>query len=142
MEETSKTNKSKKKIILIVVGIIALIGLAVGMWFISRSFKDEPAEGIKNITLQVVSERDSYDFEKKYGTEEEYLGDFLDKEGIIGFDTSEYGRFITSVNGYAASNDDQSWWNVMVNGESAVTGVDEIVIEDGAEYRLELKIGW
>jgi hypothetical protein len=30
----------------------------------------------------------------------------------------------------------------MVNGESAVTGVDEIVIEDGDAYLLELKIGW
>lgn len=142
MEQTSNTNKSKKKIILIIIGIIVLIGVAVGMWFLSRSFKDEPVEGGKNITLQVVSERDSYNFEEKYETEEEYLGEFLAKEGIIGFDTGEYGRYITSVNGYAAGNDDQSWWCVMVNGESAVTGVDEIVIEDGAEYLLELKIGW
>ncbi|MBP3379997.1 MAG: DUF4430 domain-containing protein [Ruminococcus sp.] len=142
MEQTSKANKSKKKIILIIIGIIVLVGLAVGMWFLSRSFKDEPVEGGKNITLRIASERDSYDFEEKYETKEEYLGDFLDKEGIIGFDTSEYGRFITSVNGYEASSDDQSWWCVMVNGESAVTGVDEIVIEDGAEYSLELKIGW
>lgn len=140
MEEKSKT--SKKKIILIVIGIIVLIGLAVGMWFISRNFKDEPVDGGKNITLQIVSERDSYSFEQTYETEEAYLGDFLDKEGIIGFDTSEYGRYITSVNGYEAGGDDQSWWCVMVNGESAVTGVDEIVIEDGAEYALELKIGW
>ncbi|MCM1528645.1 MAG: DUF4430 domain-containing protein [Alistipes sp.] len=140
MKENVKTNK--KKIILIVVGIIVLVGLAVGMWFISRNFKDEPVDGRKNITLQVVSERDSYSFEEKYETEEAYLGDFLDKEGIIGFDTSEYGRFITSVNGYEASSDDQSWWCVIVNGESAVTGVDEIAVEDGAKYALELKIGW
>lgn len=137
-----KKKSNKKIIIAVIVGIVLLIGICIGMLIPYNANKKEPESGMKEITLQIESERDSYSFEEKYDTDEEYLGDFLDKEGIIGFDKSDYGRFITSVQGYEAKNEEQSWWSIAVNGESAVSGVDEIVIEDGCVYKLELKIGW
>lgn len=133
---------NSKKIVIGIVGAVVLIALCVVMWCVYSSTRKEPVDGGKSITLQVKSERDSYSFEQVYETEAEYLGDFLEKENIIGFDSAEYGRYITSVQGMEANNEEQSWWSVMVNGESAVTGVDEIVVEDGAVYLLELKIGW
>ncbi|MDE5855065.1 MAG: DUF4430 domain-containing protein, partial [Ruminococcus sp.] len=94
------------------------------------------------ITVQIESKRDKYSFEQSYNTDEEYLGNFLDKQGLIGFNESEYGRYITSVQGYELNDEEQSWWSISVNGESAMTGVDEIVINDNDVYLLELKIGW
>lgn len=138
MEEKRK----KKKILIGIIGIIILAVLCVGMWFIYSKTREKPVEGGKQITVQVESERDEYSFEQSYNTSEEYLGNFLDKEGLIGFSESEYGRFITSVQGYESNDDEQSWWSISVNGESAMTGVDEIVIHDGDVYMLELKIGW
>lgn len=131
-----------KKIVIGIVGILVLALLCVGLWFINASSKKAPTEGKKSITVQINSPRDNYSFEQKYSTDEEYLGNFLESEKLIGFETSTYGRFIKSAQGFEANDEEQSWWCVLVNGESAVTGVDEIVIEDGAVYCLELKIGW
>lgn len=131
----------RKQKIAVLLGIaLAVMTMALeAVYFIT---KPQPQDGLKKITVEVVDERDGVKESKAYSTDEEYLGDFLESEELIGFDTSEYGRFITSVMGYEASNDDQSWWCVYVNGETAVTGVDEIVVEDGSTYRLELTIGW
>lgn len=134
--------KNNKRLIAIILAIVILIAVCVGLLFVYRSTREKPVEGGKSITVQVESERDSYSFNQTYSTDEQYLGSFLDKEGLIGFDTSEYGRFITSVQGYEAKSDEQSWWSISVNGESAMTGVDEIVIADGDTYLLELKIGY
>lgn len=134
--------KNNKKIIVIAAVIILLIALCTGMYFLYASTREQPVEGAKSVTVQVADERDNYSFEEKYNTDEQYLGNFLDSQGIIGFTESQYGRYITSVQGYEANDEEQSWWCISVNGESAVTGVDEIVINDGDVYMLELKIGY
>lgn len=136
MEEKKKNNKR------LIAGIVFLIAVCVGLLFVYRNTREEAIEGGKSITVQVESQRDSYSFNQTYTTDEQYLGNFLDKEGLIGFDTYEYGRFITSVQGYEAKDEEQSWWCISVNGESAMTGVDEIVIADGDTYLLELKTGY
>ncbi len=131
-----------KKIVIGIVGVLVLALLCVGMWFIRDFATKDAVDGEKNITVQIVSERDNYSFEQTYKTSEEYLGNFLEKENLIGFEVSDYGRFIKSAQGFEANDAEQSWWCIMINGESAVTGVDEIIIEDGNVYLLELKIGW
>ena len=137
-----KEKQSNKKILIGIIGIIVLVVLCVGMWFIYSKTREKPVEGGKQITVQIESKRDKYSFEQSYNTDEEYLGNFLDKQGLIGFNESEYGRYITSVQGYESNDEEQSWWSISVNGESAMTGVDEIVINDNDVYLLELKIGW
>ncbi|MBR5513274.1 MAG: DUF4430 domain-containing protein [Ruminococcus sp.] len=137
-----KKKSGTKKIVIGIAGILILAILCAGMWFISQSAKKDTVSGDKSITVQIVSERDNYNFKQQYTTDEEYLGNFLEKENLIGFETSTYGRFIKSAHGFEANDSDQSWWCIMVNGESSVTGVDEIVIQDGDVYQLELKIGW
>ena len=138
MEKKSNT----KKIVIGIAGVLILALLCIGLWFLRESTQKDTIEGEKSITVQIISERDNYNFEQKYTTDEEYLGNFLESEKLIGFETSDYGRFIKSAKGFEANDEEQSWWCIMVNGESAVTGVDEIVIEDGDAYLLELKIGW
>lgn len=135
-----KTNK--KKVLIGVIIALVLVILCAAMGWLYLSTREEAVDGDKTITLQVVSERDSYSFTQDYETYELYLGDFLANEGIIGYDEGEFGRYITSVQGYEANDEEQAWWSISVNGESAVTGVDEIILEDGSVYLLELKIGW
>lgn len=131
-----------KKTVVIIVGVAVLIAAVAAMWFIYQSNRDTPTAGAKTITVKVISERDSYNFEKQYSTDEEYLGSFLEHQGLIDFDTSTYGRYITGVMGYKANTDEQSWWNILVDGVSATTGVDEIAVADGCVYTLQLVIGW
>lgn len=66
------------------------------------------------------------------------LGDFLEAEGLIEFEKSSYGRYLHSVDGISDNPDENLWWTVFVNGESALTGVDKIKLENGKEYKLEL----
>ena len=134
-------NKTKK-IILTIAGVVFLIAAIAAMWFVYQANKPAANEGTKSITVKVISERDSYNFEKQYDTDEDYLGDFLEHQGLIEFDTSTYGRFITGVMGYKANTDEQSWWNILVDGESTTMGVDEIAIANGSVYTLQLVIGW
>lgn len=141
-KEKTTGNSKAKQLVIALIGIVVIAALAVGMIFLYNSSKEDPQEGEKSVTIEVISERDNFEYKQEYKTDLEYLGDLLEEKELIGFDTSEFGRYITSVKGYAASNDDQSWWSVAVNGESAVTGVDEIVLKDGEIYTLELKIGW
>ncbi len=134
--------KNNKRLIAIIAGIVILVAVCVGLIFVYKNTRETPTDDSKSITVQIVSERDNYSFEQNYSTDEQYLGDFLDNEGLIGYDTSEYGRFITSVQGYGTNTEEQSWWSISVNGEPAMTGVDEIVIADNDVYLLELKIGY
>lgn len=141
-KEKSNGNSKIKQLVIALAGILVIAALALGMILLYNSRKEDPQEGVKSITLEVISERDNYEFKQDYETDQDYLGDFLEKNDLIGFDTSDYGRFITSVQGYSANNEEQSWWSIAINGESAVTGVDDIVLADGSVYTLELKIGW
>ncbi len=130
----------KKQLIIAAVGVAVLAAICAIFIIVFNAGKDEPEKGAKEITIEIVA-KDS-EFSEKYDTDEEYLGDLLENEKLIGFDTTEYGRFITSANGIEADADAQEWWALYVNGEMAVTGVDETVIEDGSVYRLELTVGW
>lgn len=138
MEEKSKN----RKVIIGIIGIVLIAVICVVMCFVYGGDKEEASGVEKTITIHVESARDSYVFDEEYNTDIEYLGDFLVEEHLIGFETSEYVRYITSVQGYNADDKEQSWWNVSVNGESAMTGVDSIAVEDGAVYSFELKTGW
>lgn len=134
----SKTRKTAG----IIIGIVVLVAVAVTLWFVYQANKDVPSEGSKTVTIEVLSERDNYSFKESYKTDLEYLGDLLEEKGLIEFTTSQFGRYINAVQGYKALDEDQSWWNILVNGESAITGVDEISLSDGGVYTLQLKIGY
>ena len=137
-----KEKKINKKFIAVIAAIAILALVCTGLLLLYSNTREKPSDGAKSITLQVESQRDNYSFRQTYSTTEQYLGDFLENENLIGFDTSQYGRYITSVQGYQAKSDDQSWWSISVNGESALTGVDEIALADGDTYLLELKTGY
>ena len=131
-----------KKTALIIAGIVLLIAAVTGMWLVYQSNITPAAAGTKTITVKVISDRDGVNTENQYTTDEEYLGSFLEHQGLIEFDTSTYGRFITGVMGYKANTDEQSWWNILVDGASSTTGIDEIAVSDGSVYTLQLVIGW
>ncbi|MBR3771455.1 MAG: DUF4430 domain-containing protein, partial [Clostridium sp.] len=94
------------------------------------------------VSVEIVNENENYQKTYDYETEEQTLGGLLDKEGLIEAEDSEYGKFITAVEGMKADDSKEQWWCVLVNGESAQTGIDGIQLEDGASYTLEMKTGY
>ena len=131
--------KDKK---IIIVSVIVLLVAVLGVFSYNTFLKEKPVDGSKKITVTVINENEGYKKEYVYTTEAGSLGDALDKEGLIGFDTLNTGRFVHTVDNIKADTDKQQWWNVTINGNNAETGIDDIMIKDGDSIELILKTGW
>ena len=130
-------NNKKKVALLASLFLVAVVAFCA----IFIALRPSGTAGKKTFTLEVVL-ADGSSTEHKVSTEEEFLGAALLKKGLIAGDTSEYGLFVTSVNGVAANMDNQEWWCLTINGESSMYGVDQVPVTDGAHYEFTLTVGW
>lgn len=130
-----------KKTKILVASIFAAIVLIAGAVAVFLNIKETSA-GNKSFTFTVVSDRDSYNETLNCESDLEYFGQYLRTLPECEYQESEYGIYITGYNGMAEDIDNQYWWCVCVNGESATTGADEIPLADGTEYSLVLMQGW
>ena len=129
----------KKKITLIsvfveVVAVAALVAVVLN--------EKRPTAGVKNFKVQIVSERDGYDQTADCKSDAEFLGEFLRTFEGCEYQESDYGIYVTGFDGMKEDLDNQYWWCISVNGEAAVTGADEIPLQDGDTYNFTLKQGW
>ena len=137
MSSTSRSN-SKVKIVVLCVVLVAVI---VGMYIIYKEFIPKPQDGSKNITVEVIIE-DEVIKTIQISTDAEYLKEALEEESLIEGDESEYGFFITAVDGRAVDNAKQEWWMITKNGEMHMIGVSETPIADGEKYEFTLVVGY
>lgn len=120
-----------KKKGLALVGFCLLAAVLLSVWYVS---KPEAQSGMKHITVEVVH-GDGGQVSFAYDTEEAYLGALLQAEGLISGTEDQYGLFVDTVDGETAVwEENGAWWNLSCNGETAQTGVDQTVIQDGAVY--------
>ena len=75
-------------------------------------------------------------------TDAEYLRAALEQENLIEGTESQYGLYVTSVDGEAADDSKQEWWGYSVNGAFAELGVDSQPVADGDVYDFVLNVGW
>ncbi|NLL76121.1 MAG: DUF4430 domain-containing protein [Clostridiales bacterium] len=129
----------KQKIILVAVFavIVAAIGITAGVLNYRAT-----QEGVKYFQVVVTSERDGYSETMECKSYEEYLGKFMRTFEGCEWQDSEYGIYISGFNGMKEDTDNQYWWCVMVNGEAATIGADEIPLQDGETYSFVLMQGW
>lgn len=126
-----KTNKRRWWIAL--VALIVVAAILAGLYFL---FRADPPEGDKTVTVKVVH-ADQSEKEFTYETDDEYLGELLTEEGLVEGETSEYGMYITKVDGeQAVFETDNAYWALYENGEYASTGADQTVLDDGDEFSL------
>ena len=131
-------NKRQKVTVLAVfAAVLAIIGIAAMLLN-----KRETTEGKKTFTVEIVSERDEYSGSEECVSEEEFLGAFLRTYEPCIWEDSTYGFYLIGFHEMEEDLANQYWWSITVNGESATTGAEEIVLEDGATYRFELMQGW
>ncbi|MCL1863025.1 MAG: DUF4430 domain-containing protein [Defluviitaleaceae bacterium] len=75
-------------------------------------------------------------------TNESIVGAALLDVDLIAGDVSAWGLFVTTVNGITADFDaDGSWWALYVNGEMAMQGIDDIIIDTESEYVFVFTVG-
>lgn len=76
-------------------------------------------------------------------TDEEILGEYLEKAGIIEGAEGPYGMYIAKVEGEkAVYEEDGAYWAFYVDGEYAPKGVDQTQIESGKVYQLKYEAAY
>ena len=135
MENNKKTGRGK-----IIAAVAVLIVETVSLAAVYIACGPKGAAGEKTITVEVVLPDGST--ETAITTDEAYLGGALEQEGMIAGEESEYGLFVTAVNGVAADDSKEQWWCFTKDGESLATGVDSTSIADGEHYEITLTEGY
>ncbi len=91
----------------------------------------------KTITLTVVH-RDGAEKDFTIETAQDMLGAALLDEKLIEGEDSQYGLFVTTVDGEAADAGKHEFWSLTAAGEMLNTGVDSTPIADGEKFELTL----
>lgn len=125
--------KKNTKIILAIVALVAVIGIFLGIYFVTRP---ETQQGAKTITVTVIH-KDGSEKSFTYHTDEEYLDKVLIAEGLIEGYTGQYGFVVEKVDGEAAVWEaDSAYWSLYVGEEYATTGISETPVYDGSVFKL------
>ena len=130
--------KKNKKLVLAVVIVLIVIAALIAVYAFTR-----PAvqQGAKTITVEVVH-KDESSKSFTYHTDAEYLGEVLVTEGLVKGEESEYGLFITEVDGEVADYSvDGGWWAIYQDGQMTSTGADTTPVADGDSFSLIYTIG-
>ena len=91
----------------------------------------------------VVTDVDGSETTFEYTSDAETVGAALLAEGLIAGDESDYGLYITSVNGITADwATENAYWAFYINGKYAQTGVDATEITEGAVYALTKTVSY
>ncbi len=121
-----------------IIALLLAVVLAAGMFFAWSAFSEKPAEGVKEITIEVVdNEEKSTVYEVE--TDAEYLIGAMEAAEGLTFDGSEgqYGFTVSEVNGITADfTVDSSYWAFYVNGEYCNYGVSEQPVNDGDAFKI------
>ena len=126
-----------KKLLAGVLALVLVVAALIGIYFATR-----PATSAtdKTITATVVANGEEEAF--TIHTDEEYLRGALESIDLIAGEESEYGLFVTTVNGITADDANQEWWCFTKGGASLNTGVDSTPIADGDAFEITLTVGY
>ena len=104
----------------------------------------EPAKAeADKVTITVsVTHADGSEKEFVITTAALNLREALEQENLVQGDESEYGLFVTTVDGEGTDSDKQEWWCFTKGGEMMMTGVDDTLIADGDHYEIVFTVGW
>lgn len=127
-----------KKLIVIALVLVLLIGGMAGLWLGSR---EGTVEGAKSITVAVVH-ADGSEKNFEYNTDEEFLGAVILAEGLVEGEKGPYGLVISAVDGEKAVwEENGAYWALFIGEEYATTGADTTPIADGGVYKLVYTVG-
>ena len=126
--------KSVKKLILVV--LIVLIGITLSGCV--NQAEETSNNGI-NIGIMVYDKDENIVYEKEMTTTAKILLEALKEIDDLRLETedSQYGAFITSINGIGQAND--YYWNYYVNGAYATVGVSSCEIKNDDKFEICLE---
>ena len=127
----------KNKKILIIAAVVLLL-IAGALLLIEGSKKPVPIEGSKTITVTVIQEGVE-DKVFTIHTDAEFLRGALEQEKLVEGSESQYGLYVTTLDGVAVDESLRQWW-CLNDGEGNMldTGVDSTPIADGDAFQFVL----
>lgn len=150
---TRKTKRFLSLISLLVLMAVAALGMiSCGGKDAAESATDAISDAIADVVSDVESVLDDakevtvtieVTDDKGEKTSNEYtttattLREVLEENNLVEGEDSEYGLYITAVNGITADyNTDGAYWALYKDGEMMMTGADDEILTDGAVYGL------
>lgn len=130
---------SKKTKMGITIGFVAVVVIAIALVFATKT---TPNAGGKSFTIAIESERDGFSETINCKSDLEFLGEYLRSQDYVDYQDSDWGIYITGLKGMSEDMENQYWWCLYVNGESSMTGADEVALTDGDAYSFVLTQGW
>lgn len=128
---------NKKITAIIIVLVLAALGFVGYKAFISP----KGVQGAKEVTINIVVEKEGIDETFSYNTDYEFLIQLLEEkqdELGISFQEFDFGKMVAGMMGYEADPASE-YFHIYINGEDATAGVGEIPLKDGDTYTFELK---
>ena len=123
----------------ILAAILIVLCIAAGILYTQN--KPETISGTKEISISVIH-ADQTENTYTYLTDAEYLGEVLLENELAKGDITDYGLFISTVDGETADNSKQQWWCITKGGEQVNNGADTLPIIDGDQFELTLMEGY
>lgn len=131
----------KKSYLRPLIAVCLLVTVVAIMALVYMQFGPKGTQGAKKILVEVVIP-DEKSKEYTLNTDAEFLRQALVEKDLIKGKESEFGLFISEVNGYIANEANQEWWCITKSGEQINYGVDQIAINDGDHYEITLTVGY
>ncbi|MBR3770237.1 MAG: DUF4430 domain-containing protein [Lachnospiraceae bacterium] len=130
-----KTNNNRRRGILTVVLVLAIVGL---MTLAHGTFSEKAVKGGKNISVEVIgNEKEAVRYE--LSTNQEYLLGALQEIEELEMESEDgpYGPMLLSINGeFAEFNTNGAYWAFYVNDGYCNYGVAEQPVEDGDAFQI------
>lgn len=131
-------NKSKKTgLALVAILVVLVAGALLAYHFLSPG----TTVGAKTITV-AIDHLVGEDRTITIKTDADYLRGALEQEKLIAGGETQYGLFITSMDGETADESKQQWWGFTKGGQYVDTGVDLTPIADGDSFEFALNEGY
>ena len=124
------------KIILAIVALVAVVGIFLGVYFLTRP---QAETGEKTITVEILHS-DGTCNTYVITTTAETLAEAMNEKNLLGENLDGmYNTIDGETTDYSAN---QSWWRLLINGQEGMEGANTLLITDGSTYRWEYKIGF
>lgn len=127
-----KKGTNKKGIIIAIVVVVALIAVGLICW---KLWSPATQAGAKTLTIE-VTHADGSEKDFTLHTDAEFLWDAMTEEELIDGTDSEYGKWVTTVDGEVADEAAGQYWMFTKGGEWVTTSCDTTPVADGEGYEF------
>jgi len=133
-------NKSIKNKVIVVAVVLVLASLALYLY--NEFLGPEGVAGTKNVSIEILINEKNIAENFTYRTEQEFLYNLMkENQEELGASFREYdlGVMLVGLMDYKAEESKNEFFHISINGEDALEGLQQIVINDGDRYTFELK---